>query len=767
MPAITNKPANMGMAVQSGPYTKAQFQSTMEGSRTVKTIKEIENLLKDYPAALDLYKTGKYKVKVKCEADVERVILVEKRSAKGGDANKKSQKDNKQNSNIKVSTLTNDEQVTATTMTQTYDQQDNESEDTLNDNNNKRDHSTSRQSTDHLSKHSKFNGDGEHHRHSRTHSKDSRNCSTERPPPFSSSTQHVNKIQLSNNYQSHSSGKVTNGTQQYENGHSIHYSKDKDVRKSSKDRLRSRKQSKDRQSDTASKKYGGRSTSNDSGRTKSRHSSKNRRQTSPKYLSNSSLTSNNTQNHQQKQSNEMMIRKTVIQHRASKGRHDGSSKAIHEYMPGKVPALPFRKTKWNPGILPLYACLPHPYWPSQQNIFAAANQSVLRPFQPNLCPIQWQPSRQQVPSTFAPQRPMHPALYYGSRPNVQKPSVRSSTSPPQLNTFLTASTPSSVGLRSHHSGRPKDSNFSSSMYSAPIANNFRFHHPGNAYVMNGQQVNSVNQSWFNGTGSVRNGWMSMAGVGKTSLQADYKRPKHRAKSVDTGPGLSRKSHTIIPMSIRDQSIEKSLNNQQKHLTVPIEQYRHHSYHHHHHHQHVAQNHYQSQPIITNGTVNEQKPGENGHSSRNVNGTNGGITGEKLTIRQLNETFQQMNPTGRLPLSSIASILQNFNMSITENELTTTAQQLQYNSKNNVDKTNVKSSISDCAYSLRKKKTLLISFSEPISARKTIHILVKLGKIAKSTHQNSPPSPALSEDREVNDIMRKAPVHSSLNPTHWY
>ncbi|CAF4503560.1 unnamed protein product, partial [Didymodactylos carnosus] len=152
--AITNKPANMGTAVQSGPYTKAQFQSTTEGSRTVKIIKEIENLLKDYPAALDLYKTGKYKVKVKCEADVERVILVEKRSAKGGDANKKSQKD-KQNSNTKVSTLTNNEQVTATTMTQTYDQQDNESEDTLNDNNNKPDHSTSRQSIDHLSKHSK------------------------------------------------------------------------------------------------------------------------------------------------------------------------------------------------------------------------------------------------------------------------------------------------------------------------------------------------------------------------------------------------------------------------------------------------------------------------------------------------------------------------------------------------------------------------------------------------------------------------------------
>jgi hypothetical protein len=54
----------------------------MEGSRTIKSAKEVEQLLRDYPAALELYRTGKYKVKVKCEADVERVILVEKRSPK-------------------------------------------------------------------------------------------------------------------------------------------------------------------------------------------------------------------------------------------------------------------------------------------------------------------------------------------------------------------------------------------------------------------------------------------------------------------------------------------------------------------------------------------------------------------------------------------------------------------------------------------------------------------------------------------------------------
>ncbi|CAF3917395.1 unnamed protein product [Rotaria sordida] len=76
---ITHKTAT---AIQSGPYTKAQFQSTMEGSRTIKTSKEVEHILRDYPAALELYRTGKYKVKVKCEANVERVILVEKKAVK-------------------------------------------------------------------------------------------------------------------------------------------------------------------------------------------------------------------------------------------------------------------------------------------------------------------------------------------------------------------------------------------------------------------------------------------------------------------------------------------------------------------------------------------------------------------------------------------------------------------------------------------------------------------------------------------------------------
>lgn len=54
----------------------------MEGSRTIRNSKEVEQLLRDYPAALELYRTGRYKVKLKYEADVERVILVERRTNK-------------------------------------------------------------------------------------------------------------------------------------------------------------------------------------------------------------------------------------------------------------------------------------------------------------------------------------------------------------------------------------------------------------------------------------------------------------------------------------------------------------------------------------------------------------------------------------------------------------------------------------------------------------------------------------------------------------
>jgi hypothetical protein len=93
------------------------------------------------------------------------------------------------------------------------------------------------------------------------------------------------------------------------------------------------------------------------------------------------------------------------------------------------------------------------------------------------------------------------------------------------------------------------------------------------------------------------------------------------------------------------------------------------------------------------------------------------------------------------------------------------------------------------------KNTPISFSilvnDPISARRFIHVLVKLGKITKSTQQQQrpPASPSmLPEDREVTDIMTQRKVsflliiiihphrcllfqatvnHSSNQPNQWH
>ena len=80
----------------------------MEGSRSIKNSKDVEHLLRDYPAALELYRTGKYKVKVKYEADVERVILVEKRSSKGiAGSTAVTTKEPQDNSQVSLNVVTN------------------------------------------------------------------------------------------------------------------------------------------------------------------------------------------------------------------------------------------------------------------------------------------------------------------------------------------------------------------------------------------------------------------------------------------------------------------------------------------------------------------------------------------------------------------------------------------------------------------------------------------------------------------------------------
>jgi len=74
------------------------------------------------------------------------------------------------------------------------------------------------------------------------------------------------------------------------------------------------------------------------------------------------------------------------------------------------------------------------------------------------------------------------------------------------------------------------------------------------------------------------------------------------------------------------------------------------------------------------------------------------------------------------------------------------------------------------------KDLEYNVNEPISARRLVHVLVKLGKITKSNQQQQPRQPVspsmLPEDREVTDIMtqRKAPaihIHSSNQPNQWH
>ncbi|CAM2727298.1 unnamed protein product [Rotaria socialis] len=68
-------------------------------------------------------------------------------------------------------------------------------------------------------------------------------------------------------------------------------------------------------------------------------------------------------------------------------------------------------------------------------------------------------------------------------------------------------------------------------------------------------------------------------------------------------------------------------------------------------------------------------------------------------------------------------------------------------------------------------------NEPISARRLVHVLVKLGKISKSTDQQQPTASPLMlpEDREVIDIMTQSRsigaasshIHSSIHPNSWY
>jgi hypothetical protein len=120
-----------------------------------------------------------------------------------------------------------------------------------------------------------------------------------------------------------------------------------------------------------------------------------------------------------------------------------------------------------------------------------------------------------------------------------------------------------------------------------------------------------------------------------------------------------------------------------------------------------------------------------------------------------ESFLKADPSGRVPYSSLPNIIERFGINLTENDVVSAAKDLEYNGKKNSER---KKSVSHL---------FSILVNDPISARRFIHVLVKLGKITKSTQQQPQPqrppgSPSmLPEDREVTDIMTQRKVNFLL------
>ncbi|CAM4889323.1 unnamed protein product [Rotaria socialis] len=183
--------------------------------------------------------------------------------------------------------------------------------------------------------------------------------------------------------------------------------------------------------------------------------------------------------------------------------------------------------------------------------------------------------------------------------------------------------------------------------------------------------------------------------------------RNRARSVDVS--LRNRVPTQIP------------NIHQQNTATLLGHYHHH--HHRHHHREPSNPTNNVNPIAV--TVKEP----NIPSKERTNG----VTTEKLTIRELNESFYRIDASGRLPYSSVPGVLQRYGIMLTENDLMSAAKELEYN------------------------------LNESISARRLVHLLIKLGKITKSNQQPcQPPSPSmLPEDREVTDIMTQR--NTSTNP----
>ncbi|CAF3545475.1 unnamed protein product [Rotaria socialis] len=613
--ALSSMTPNNGSttAVQSGPYTKAQFQSTMEGSRTIKNSKEVEHILRDYPAALELYRTGKYKVKVKYEVDVERVILVEKRTIKAT------------SNNATVPSITQDKNQTA-----------------LDSSNNMEQHRDIEKEPRQTS--------------SRTQSQDRSVAPRTASIPNGMNTVHatISSISMVNNNQP----KVD---------HQRAPSNEPEV---------------------------------------SLESQKNQ-------------PTNPSDNNYQK---------------ASLNKQQGD-KITRDYPKTMVPFVPQANKAANPWQQPRFQ---QPYFTTSTTAATATATATATTF---ILFISWlveiyltiifeqhqqqhqqqyqqqqqqQPQQQPRPNLFMPapflpqQNPQYPQPYYFvQRPAAPPVYQQQQTVYPLLSTgstikpsiqsannyaALCRSVSNMVGLQ------PSFRTFNSNQPPPPlkipsIRPVYQFQIPT---VMNPQLANMPNEP------------MRPTMNSNVAYVQQPRGARNRARSVDVS--LRNRVPTQIP-NIHQQNTAALLGH----------------YHHHHHHRH----HHREPSNPTNNVnpiaVTVKEP--NIPSKERTNG----VTTEKLTIRELNESFYRIDASGRLPYSSVPGVLQRYGIMLTENDLMSAAKELEYN------------------------------LNESISARRLVHLLIKLGKITKSNQQPcQPPSPSmLPEDREVTDIMTQR--NTSTNP----
>ncbi|CAF3646360.1 unnamed protein product [Rotaria sordida] len=627
-------------AVQSGPYTKAQFQNTMEGSRSVKSIQEVEQLLRDYPAALELFRTGRYKVKVKYESDVERVILVEKRASK---------------------IASNHETKTHGT------QQQNQS------------HYYVSTNLEKMREDLKKERDSERSR-SRTHSQD--HIAPPPPPPPITTTSVTDDNILSQ--ATTSSMRMTSNIQPKVDNHRT-TSNEQDVSVTSQ-----RKQQQQQQ----------------------------QQQQQPQQQQ--------QHTHHRTNSRESPFNVSQSKHKGKKSSRD-HARALVPYVPN--------------------ANQPQYMWPQSRPVQHYYSNPVL--------PQQSQPSNIYMPPSFLPQQnPLYQQpYYYGQQPpalSYQKPSVYPTSSTAKSvrnidnsNTHPTRNHP----LSPQTNKNPNRGTTHPTSFHTFYPNQQQQQYQSTQPIYQSQIPIPISAPWSATAHKrtdpvVNNNNNQQHHVHRESRRSS----KHRAHSVETGP------RNQPPIRYYNQSEQQA---------PPMTTESHHHHHHHHHHR----SHQTSAPVNTIVPSVEPVKEQNIPLKEPMTVVNNGSSGDRLTIRQLNEIFLRTEPSGRLPFTTLPNILQRFGISLAESDLTSAARDLQYN------------------------------INEPISARRLVHILVRLGKIAKSTHQQQQQQqqpqqqpqqqhqhqqPAISpimlpEDREVTDIMTQnrvggatsTHIHSSTHPNHWY